>query len=75
MDSPAVSVPLDPREQPILEQLIVIRDALLLMKQDKTTYIKSQDVMPYYDRVIDQVQLLNDIRTDDKRRHSRGAVL
>lgn len=71
MDSPAVSVPLDPREQPILEQLIVTRDALLLMKQDKTTYIKSQDVIPYYDTVIDQVQLLNDIRTEEKRRHSR----
>ncbi|EAS32993.1 uncharacterized protein CIMG_04017 [Coccidioides immitis RS] len=73
MDSPAVTVPLDPQEQPILDQLLLIRDALLLLKQDKSTYIKSQDVLPYYDRVIEQVQLLNSIRSGrgESKEHNR----
>lgn len=74
MDSPAVNLPLEPREQPILDQLLLIRDALLLLKQDKSTYIKSQDVLPYYDRVIEQVQQLNNIRSGRKemKEHNRG---
>ncbi|KAI1913883.1 hypothetical protein LOZ53_002537 [Ophidiomyces ophidiicola] len=73
MDSPAVTAPLDPQEQPILDQLLLVRDALLLLKQDKSTYIKSQDVLPFYDRVIEQVQLLNSIRSGrvEKKEHNR----
>ena len=52
MESPAVPVPLDPREQPILERLLRTRDALLLLKQDKSSYIKSRDVLPLYEEVI-----------------------
>ncbi|KAK2797402.1 hypothetical protein FQN50_009203 [Emmonsiellopsis sp. PD_5] len=70
-DSPAVSVPLDPREQPILDQLLVIRDALLLLKQDKSRYIKSHDVLHYHDQIVEQVQRLNSIRTDRKLEHNR----
>lgn len=64
MESPAVPVPLDPREQPILEKLLRTRDALLLLKQDKSSYIKSRDVLPLYEEVIGQVETLNTIRKD-----------
>lgn len=64
MDSPAVPVPLDPREQPILERLLRTRDALLLLKQDKSSYIKSRDVLPLYEEVIGQVEALNAVRKD-----------
>lgn len=61
-DSPAVRIPLDPREQPILDSLLLIRDQLSLLKQDKSTYIKSKDVLDLYDQVVDQVHTLNVIR-------------
>lgn len=62
-DSPAFRAPLDPTEQPILDKLLLIRDKLLLHKQDKTKYVKSQDVMNFYDQVVEQVEELNKIRT------------
>jgi hypothetical protein len=73
MDSPSVPVPLDPREQPILERLLHTRDTLLLLKRDKSTYIKSRDVLPLYEEVIAQVEALNTIRRDQDRRlvHNR----
>lgn len=73
MDSPAIPVPLDPQEQPILERLLHIRDALLLLKQDKSSYIKSRDVLPYYEEVIAEVDKVNAARTDPDRRlvHNR----
>lgn len=71
-DSPAISTPVDPQEQPVLERLVTIRDALVLLKQDKSTYIKSHEVLPFYDQVIEQVQVLNDIRGDLKVAHNRG---
>ncbi|KAL1971511.1 hypothetical protein VTN31DRAFT_2132 [Thermomyces dupontii] len=67
MDSPAVPVPLDPQEQPILDRLLRIRDKLLLLKQDKSSYIKSRDVLPLYDEVIAQVEALNAIRDEHDR--------
>ena len=63
-DSPAVQAPLDPKEQPILDAVLTIRDQLSLLKQDKTTYIKSQDVLRLYDAVIEQVHQLNVIREE-----------
>lgn len=64
MDTPAVPAPRDSREQAILARLSVIRDQLLLLKQDRTTYIRSQDVIPLYDQTIEQVKELNDIRAE-----------
>lgn len=61
-DSPAVQAPLDPKEQPILDRLLHLRDELSLLKQDKSTYIKSHDVIAIYDQVIVQVHSLNVIR-------------
>ncbi|KAI4121368.1 MAG: hypothetical protein LQ338_006400, partial [Usnochroma carphineum] len=63
-DSPAVQAPLDPKEQPILDQILIIRDKLSLLKGDKSSYIKSHDVLELYDQVIEQVHLLNIIREE-----------
>lgn len=63
-DSPAVQASLDPREQPILDSVLTIRDKLSLLKQDKSTYIKSLDILGLYDQVIGQVHRLNVIRQD-----------
>ncbi|KAE8148165.1 hypothetical protein BDV25DRAFT_158891 [Aspergillus avenaceus] len=73
MDSPAVPAPLDPREQPILDRLLRTRDALLLIKQDKTSYIKSREVLPLYEEVISEVEQLNAVRKEKDRRlpHNR----
>lgn len=63
-DSPAVQAPLDPRESPILDRVLFLRDKLSLLKQDKSTYIKSNDVLGLYDEVIAQVHQLNIIREE-----------
>lgn len=63
-DSPAVHAPLDPKEAPILDRVLFLRDKLSLLKQDKSTYIKSHDVLALYDNVIEQVHLLNTIRQE-----------
>lgn len=63
-DSPAVQAPLDPKEAPILDRVLSIRDKLSLLKQDKSTYIKSHDVLVLYDEVIEQVHLLNTVRQE-----------
>ena len=61
-DSPAVQAPLDPQESPILDRVLYLRDKLSLLKQDKSTYVKSHDVLQLYDEVIEQVHQLNVIR-------------
>lgn len=71
-DSPAFQAPLDPEEQPILNKLLVTRDKLLLVKQDKTKYVRSQDVIGYYDQVIEQVGTLNNIRTLKNKREEQN---
>lgn len=65
MDTPAVPPPRDAREKAVLDRLVVIRDELLLLKQDRTTYIRSQDVMPLYNQVIEQVKELNAARVEN----------
>ncbi|KAL2269179.1 hypothetical protein VTJ83DRAFT_4025 [Remersonia thermophila] len=62
MDTPAIPLPKDEREQRILDELTLIRDKLLLLKKDRTKYIRTQDVMQLHDQVVDQVKLLNEIR-------------
>ena len=63
MDTPAIPAPKDARERAILEKLEAVRDQLLLLKQDRTKYIRTQDVMVLYDETVEQVRLLNDIRS------------
>ncbi|CAG9947417.1 unnamed protein product [Clonostachys rosea f. rosea IK726] len=64
MDTPAVPAPRDAREAAVLERLTVIRDQLLLLKRDRTTYIRSQDVIPLYDQTVEQVRELKTIRAE-----------
>ncbi|KAF2692201.1 hypothetical protein K458DRAFT_354510 [Lentithecium fluviatile CBS 122367] len=70
-DSPAVRIPLDPKEQPILDKLLAVRTNLELLKQDRSTYVKSQDVIELYDQVIEQVGELNHIRTTKRLEQNR----
>ncbi|KAK4179901.1 hypothetical protein QBC36DRAFT_321485 [Triangularia setosa] len=62
METPAITMPNDAREQQILERLTAIRDQLLLLKMDRTKYIRSQDVMVHYQELVEQVKLLNEVR-------------
>ena len=62
MDTPAFPAPKDANEQAILERLEGVRDQLLLLKQDRTQYIRTQDVMGLYDQIIEQVRQLNEVR-------------
>lgn len=71
-DTPNLPPPLDAREQPILDSLKRLRDELTLLKQDRTTYVKSSDVMPLYERVVEQVQKLNEIRADKPAEDNQG---
>lgn len=71
-DSPAVRIPLDPQEQPILDQLLGIRTQLELLRADKSTYVKSEDVIRLYNSIIDQVERLNKIRTHKRLEQNRG---
>ncbi|KAK4496485.1 hypothetical protein PRZ48_012465 [Zasmidium cellare] len=70
-DSPAVRVPLDPKEQPILDRVLIIRDHLSLLKQDRSTYVKSADVVKYYNQLVEQVEQLNRIRANKRDEQNR----
>ena len=72
MDTPAVPLPKDDRERVILDRLVEIRDQLLLLKQDRSTYIRSQDVFLLYDQTMEQVKQLNVVRGEtDSREENR----
>lgn len=71
-DSPRVNAPYDPTEQPILDRLVAIRDRLELLKRDRSTYVKSHDVIALYDEVIEQVEHLNRIRKMKRTEQNRG---
>ncbi|EGO60193.1 hypothetical protein NEUTE1DRAFT_127122 [Neurospora tetrasperma FGSC 2508] len=66
METPAMPMPKDEREQAILDKLSAIRDQLLLLKRDRTKYIRTQDVIVHYDQVVEQVKELNEIRKGEK---------
>lgn len=59
------TAPVTAAEKPICEKLVLVRDKLSLLKSDKSTYVKSADVLPLYDEVIELVQQLNDVRGSD----------
>jgi hypothetical protein len=71
-DSPLPRIPLDPKEQPILDKLLSIRTQLEFLKRDRTTYVKSQDVLQLYDQVIEQVIVLNEIRVTKRLEQNKG---
>lgn len=64
-DSPMYNAPVGAQEKPILEKLVLLRDKLFLLKQDKSTHVKSQDVLPLYEDIIELVHQLNDVRGSD----------
>ena len=70
-DSPAYRLPLDPAEQPILDKLLNIRDHLSILKQDRSTYVKSNDVIQFYEQLIEQVEGLNRIRANKRDEQNR----
>ena len=72
METPAMPMPQDEREQAILDRLSAIRDRLLLLKRDRTKYIRTQDVIVHYDEVVEQVRELNEIRKGQKVTETRG---
>jgi hypothetical protein len=73
MDTPAIPMPQDERERAILDHLVMIRDQLLLLKQDRTTYIRSQDIIPLYDQIIQQVKQLSTVRAESgNKEENRG---
>lgn len=70
-DSPAVRAPLDPREQPVLDKLLALRTRLELLRTDRSTYVKSEDIVDCYNQVIEQVAVLNGIRKANLREQTR----
>jgi hypothetical protein len=70
-DSPFTRFPLDPKEQPILDRLLGLRDQLSVLKSDRTSYIRTQDVLDLYKRLIGEVEKLNDLRTDKRSEQNR----
>ncbi|KAF2719511.1 hypothetical protein K431DRAFT_305110 [Polychaeton citri CBS 116435] len=74
-DSPAYRLPLDPKEQPLLDRLYVIRDKLALLKQDRSTYVKSQDVVAAYNELIEQVEALNAVRVNKRDEQNRVDIV
>ena len=70
-DSPAFRLPLDPQEQPILDKILNIRDHLSILKQDRSSYVKSEDVVQYYSQLMAQVEALNRIRVSKRDEQNR----
>ncbi|KAI1778298.1 hypothetical protein F4818DRAFT_456186 [Hypoxylon cercidicola] len=62
METPKIPGPTDEGERQVLEKLMAIRDQLQLRKLDRTTYVRTQDVMILYDQTIEQVRILSEIR-------------
>ncbi|KAK4040304.1 hypothetical protein C8A01DRAFT_35727 [Parachaetomium inaequale] len=71
METPAVPMPKDERERQILDKLTVIQNSLLLLKRDRTQYIRTQDVMVLHDQLVEQVRLVNEIRKGEHKGENR----
>lgn len=75
METPKFPPPQDEGEKQILAKLVEIQDKLLLRKLDRTTYVRSQDVISLYDETTHQVKLLNETRRGKSVEENRGALL
>ncbi|KAF3057967.1 UPF0662 protein C30C2.08 [Daldinia childiae] len=73
METPKIPAPKDEGEREVLEKLIAIRDQLQLRKLDRTTYVRTQDVMILYDQTIEQVRILNEVRHGKSVEENRGS--
>lgn len=69
-----IPAPKDEGEREVLEKLIAIRDQLQLRKLDRTTYVRTQDVMILYDQTIEQVRILNEVRHGKSAEENRGTT-
>ena len=74
MDTPKYPPPKTDGEKKVLQNLELLRDQLLLLKRDRSTYIRSQDVMVLYDRAIEQARKLNELRRGTKTEETRGKL-
>ena len=72
MDTPKIPAPQDEGEKQVLEKLMHIRDQLQLRKLDRSTYVRTQDVMVLYDETIEQVKQLHEIRRGKNAEENRG---
>lgn len=51
-------------ERDMLAKLVALRDQLTALKLDRQTYLKHEDISRIYNAVVEQVSLLNEIRSD-----------
>lgn len=72
METPKIPAPRDEGEKRILAELMSIRDQLQLRKLDRTTYVRTQDVMVLYEKTIEQVRQLNATRAGKKSEENQG---
>lgn len=72
MDTPKIPAPRDEGEKQVLEKLMHIRDQLQLRKLDRSTYVRTQDVMVLYNQTIEQLKRLNEIREGKNVEENRG---
>ena len=70
-DSPFTRGTLDPQEQPILDRLLGVRDQLSILKGDRSSYIRTQDVLDLYNKLIHEVEKLNGLRTSKRNEQNR----
>ncbi|PKS07758.1 hypothetical protein jhhlp_006366 [Lomentospora prolificans] len=61
METPALPLPDNSRDREVLNKLSQIRDQLVLLKTDRTTYLRSQEVIPLYNETLRQVNQLDDL--------------
>ena len=67
-----IPAPRDEGEKQVLEKLMHIRDQLQLRKLDRSTYVRTQDVMVLYNQTIEQLKRLNEIREGKNVEENRG---
>ncbi|KAG5361741.1 UPF0662 protein [Yarrowia sp. C11] len=51
-------------EKAMLSKLVALRDQLTTLKLDRQTYLKQEDISRIYNQVVEEVSLLNQIRSD-----------
>ncbi|CAI4215338.1 unnamed protein product [Parascedosporium putredinis] len=61
METPALPPPDNDRDREVLSKLSQIRDQLVLLKTDRTTYLRSQEVIPLYNETVEQVLKLDNL--------------
>ncbi|VVT58516.1 uncharacterized protein SAPINGB_P006248 [Magnusiomyces paraingens] len=63
-----------PNEQNIADTLLQIRSELSALKKNRASYIKSTDIAPIHERLIQQIRAINAIRADPSLQHEQNKV-